>query len=300
MGQLSHAELTWAKKVLGWLCAELNLWRVKVSVPLTIRVRIRTLSFPLSHSHSSSPTLPSPSLPPFKSQEPPSARTTTVVARPPPLVREQMLSPSSYSPQLTVAIARPSQVSLSFSPFPVLLTNSCSSLTQALWATPAPPHAQALLHRSGTFFFFSFSIHADLKCIGHVITAASTAQPTTTRYQPHLVARQRYPLAQRVRRAGEQEASTSSRTPVTGRRGADDRADVTSTTAPMRQARRDGGDHHYDDNQRQQRPATTTTTCDDDHHHHHCNDDHDGGGGDANGGSGSKVVITVVLMYLFF
>ena len=156
MGQLSHAELTWAKKVLGWLCAELNLWRVKVSVPLTIRVRIRTLSFPLSHSHSSSPTLPSPSLPPFKSQEPPSARTTTVVARPPPLVREQMLSPSSYSPQLTVAIARPSQVSLSFSPFPVLLTNSCSSLTQALWATPAPPHAQALLHRSGTFFFFFF------------------------------------------------------------------------------------------------------------------------------------------------
>ena len=160
MGQLSHAELTLTKKVLGWLRTELNLWRVKVSVPLTIRVRIRTLSFPLSYSHSFSPTLPhlpSPSLPPFKLQEPPSTRTTMGWSPVHHLWCESICSLAFVL--LTAARRRhraPFPGKSPFSPFPVLLTNSYSSLTQALRATPAPPHAQALLRRFGTFFFFSF------------------------------------------------------------------------------------------------------------------------------------------------
>ena len=253
---------------------------------------IPSLSFPLFLSHSSA-LFP---LPPFplsscKNHHPQERRrggppSTTFGAR------ASALSPSSYSPRLAVAIAHPSLVSLPFSPFPVLLTNSYSSLTQALRATPAPPHAQALLRGSGTFFFLSFLIQPDLKCIGHVITAASTAQPTMTRYQPQLVTRRRYPLAQRARRAGEREAATSSCTPVTGRRGADDcdRADTTSTMWRRRPP-------PPPQRQRPPPPATTTatTTSNDDDHHPHCDDDHDGCGGDANGGSGSEVVITVAL-----
>ena len=160
MGQLSHPELTLTKKVLGWLRAELNLWHVKVSVHLyhscsNSNSSIRTLI----------PTLPLPlfPLPPFplssrKNHHPQEQRrggppSTTFGAR----------ADALAFVLLTAARRRHrapcSKVSLPFFPFLVLLTNSYSSLTQALRATPAPPHAQALLRRSGTFFFCSFSIH---------------------------------------------------------------------------------------------------------------------------------------------
>ena len=179
--------------MLGWLRTELNLWRVKPSVPPAIRVRIRTLTH--SRSHTLTPT--SPLFPfPFPSLSTSQVARTTTGWYPVHitfLVREPMLSRLRITHRgAPCTLFCTPKVSNFFPPFRVLLTQF---FTHTGSASHASTHVQALQHRCALFFFSFDSFWLTYCTQFRHVTTASTARPTTTRCEPQLVQRH---LAQRA------------------------------------------------------------------------------------------------------
>ena len=228
-------------------CVELNLWRVKVSVPLAICVRIRTLSLPQLFL-----PFPIPSL--SISQV---ARATThknndgVIPRPHPLSGAE-----SWCSRLCIAHCRSSRafictpnVSTNFPPFRVLLTYLTLHSHRHCEPCQHPLHVQPLEH--GALFFFlsqfpqtySTVLPHHRQCLNrltnHDTPSATACWSTTPRCGP--------PCA--TGKSGSERAATTSHTPVTRTfRGGnwmmheDDHVDVTSTTAPTGQRCNTHGD----------------------------------------------------------
>ena len=220
-------------------CAELNLWRVKVSVPLAICVWIRTLSLPQLFL-----PFPVPSL--SISQV---ARATThknndgVVPHPHPLSgAELVLSPLYCSLQVVSRLCLYPKCKYQFSPLSCLANLLDSSLTQALWAVPAPPSRTAA--RAWCTFFslsqFPQTYSTVLPChrqrLDHLTnhdTPSATAHRSMMPWCGPSCA---------MGRSGGERAATVSHTPVTrmfwgGNQTMhkDDHVDMTSTTAPTGQ-----------------------------------------------------------------
>ena len=233
-------------------CAELNLWRVKVSVPLAIHVWIQTLSLKLSLSLPLS--FPSP-FPPFQHRK--SQERRRVVPRPDHLlVQEHLLSLWRYSPRLAVSIARP--VLYPRQVLYLFFSLSClANLLQFFTHTDIANHA-CITSRSGSptqsvsflFFFLNF----------HWLHKISTSSPL-----PQLPNQPRRgishsssvddanSLVQRTGRVGEQE-DVPPRVTLQWRKRDDEPADdVTRAIALTWRGRSRWRDEHDDD-------TTTTTT----------------------------------------